>query len=321
MVLQPYSATGSSPPTDTRKTTSSRLPVTSELNGAQDPDLMRLALSDVTVQLARALRSKDEILQNLSHEFRSPLTLIIGYAETLSNEYWGHLTEDQSKAAAVILEQSRRLQCLIERMLRLQAVDDGTIDRLPIPFDALAEQVIEKWQPQIALAGGSLVVELAPAMPTVLCDSAMLNQAFDELLDNAVKYGLQMCRRTESSPTAQSGASRSGRSHGVIRLRAWARDGYVHISVTDYGIGIAKDEIEQIFDRFYQVDRGLTRSSEGVGIGLALAKSIVQAHNGAVRVHSLGANQGSTFTVSLPAVAGNNGMVDKSLASSQHPPA
>lgn len=315
MVLQSYSATGSSPSADARKATPIKASVRSEMNGAQDPEVLRLALSDVTVQLARALRSKDEILQNVSHEFRSPLTLIIGYAETLSGEYWGNLTEEQSKAASVILEQGRRLQSLIERMLRLQSVDNGSINKIPVPFEAVIEQVTEKWQPLIVQVGGCLVVESAPTLPLVHCDPAMLGQALDDLLDNAVKFGLR-CGAKANSPAN----GRAGCSSGIIQLRAWTRDGYVHISVTDYGIGIPKDEIDQIFDRFYQVERGLTRTGEGVGIGLALVKSIVHAHEGTVRVRSQGSNQGSTFTISLPAAISCTTTVDVSLPATQHPP-
>jgi len=316
MVLQSYSVTGSSPPVDTRKATLIKAPVKSEINGAQDPEVLRLALSDVTVQLARALRSKDEILQNVSHESRSPLTLIIGYAETLSSQYWGDLTEEQSKAAAVILEQSRRLHSLVERMLRLQTVDLGIINKIPIPFEALIEQVAEKWQPQIAQAGGSLVVETAPTVSMVMCDPAMLVQVFDDLLDNAVKYGL----RGRSKSVARNDDNRPASSSGVIRLRTSVRDGYVHVSVTDHGIGISQDEIEQIFDRFYQVESGLTRSSEGVGIGLALVKSIVHAHGGTVRVRSRGLNEGSTFTVSLPVSTGCPAALEGQVTP-YHPPA
>lgn len=321
MVLQPYSATSPTPPTDARKAHLIKAPAKVETSGAQDPEVLRLALSDVTVQLARALRSKDEILQNVSHEFRSPLTLIIGYAETLSGAYWGDLTEEQSRAAAVILEQGKRLQSLIERMLRLQTVDEGTIDKIPVPFDAVIEQVTEKWQPLIAQAGGALVVEHVAALPPVSCDPAMLEQAFDDLLDNAVKFGLQAGIRANARACAVTGNGWTGRASAVVRLRAWARDGYVHVSVTDYGVGIAKDEIEQIFDRFYQVERGLTRSCEGVGIGLALVKSIVHAHGGTVRVRSEGTNQGSTFTVSLPIATGSAAVADRTFSSAQHPPA
>lgn len=314
MVLQPFSATGSSPPADTRKATLIKVPVSGELAGGQDPEVLRLALSDVTVQLARALRSKDEILHNVSHEFRSPLTLIIGYAETLSGEYWGDLTEEQAKAAAVILEQSKRLHSLVERMLKLQAVDHGTIHKIPVALDAVIEEIAAKWQPHVEQAGGVLVVENAPGLPWILCDPAMVEQIFDELLDNAVKFGLRAgCRAGVRTPV-QVGNAWGGRLPAVVRLRSWTRDGYAHISVTDNGVGIAREEIEQIFDRFYQVERGLTRSGEGIGIGLALVKSIVHAHDGTVRVTSRGSNQGSTFTVSLPVSTAAIALADIALA-------
>ena len=320
MGLQPFSATGSSLPADVRKAVLIKASMASETAGAQDPEVLRLALSDVTVQLARALRSKDEMLQNVSHEFRSPLTLIIGYAETLGGEYWGGLTEEQSRATAIILEQSRRLQSMIERMLKLQTIDDRTLYRILVPPDGLIEQIVEKWQPQIEQAGGSLVVDTAPNLPSILCDPAMLEQALDELLDNAVKFGLEAGCRTGVRPATPASNARNGRSSAVVRLHTWARDGYLHISITDQGVGIPKDEIDQIFDRFYQVDRGLTRSSEGVGIGLALVKSIVHAHDGIVRVTSRGSNQGSTFTVSLPAAIGSIALAERPLPSAQHLP-
>lgn len=318
MVLQPFSATGSSPLADTRKATLIKAQANGDMAGAQDPEVLRLALSDVTVQLARALRSKDEIFQNVSHEFRSPLTLIIGYAETLSEEYWGGLTEEQSRATEIILEQSRRLQSMVERMLRLQTVDDGTIDKIPFPLDALIEVVVEKWQPQIVQAGGSVVVDTASNLPLIMCDPAMLEQVFDDLLDNAVKFGLEAGYRAGVRAPHSASHANSSRSSAVIRLRTWTRDGYVHVSITDQGMGISRDEIDQIFDRFYQVDRGLTRSSDGVGIGLALVKSIVHAHDGIVRVTSQGPNQGSTFTVSLPASTANIALADRGLSSPQH---
>ncbi|MEZ4769752.1 MAG: HAMP domain-containing sensor histidine kinase [Caldilineales bacterium] len=320
MVLQPFSAAGASPPVDARKPALIKAPLAGETAGTQDPEVLRMALSDVTVQLARALRSRDEILQNVSHEFRSPLTLIIGYAETLSGEYWGELTKEQAKAAEVILEQGRRLQSMVERMLKLQMVDNGTIDKIPVPLDALIETVVEKWQPQIEHAGGAVALETAGSLPLIMGDPAMLHQAFDDLLDNAVKYGLEAGCRSRARSAPPSGNATGGRPSSLIRLRVWARDGYVHIAITDQGIGISKDEIDQIFDRFYQVDRGLTRSDDGVGIGLALVKSIVHAHDGVVRVTSRGINQGSTFTVSLPAVIGSNAPAERPLPAAQHLP-
>ncbi|OIO95477.1 MAG: hypothetical protein AUK03_05390 [Anaerolineae bacterium CG2_30_64_16] len=242
-------------------------------------------LREANLQLQAALSAKNEMIQNVSHELRTPLTTISGYVELLGEAALGPVTAEQAQALEVMSRQAKQLYFMVNRLLTLQTIDARGLQKSEVEPGLLLHQAVEAWQARTAAAGIRFDLEVAPDIPVVEVDVDLLNQVFDNLLDNAVKF----------SPAG-----------GVVRVRAWAAQSGVPegcrvlISVADSGIGISADKVEQVFERFYQADGSTTRRFGGAGIGLALCRKIVAAHGGRIWAESDGERQGSTFYVALP---------------------
>jgi len=238
--------------------------------------------------LQAALQAQDEMIQNVSHELRTPLTTISGYVELLGEAALGPLTAEQAQALRVMRLQARQLYFMVNRLLTLQTIDARGLQTIKVEPELLLHQAVEAWQARAAAAGIRFDLEVAPDIPVVEVDVDLLNQVFDNLLDNAVKF----------SPDG-----------GVVRVRSWAErsaappERPVLISIADPGIGIPPDKLGHVFERFHQVDGSTTRRFGGVGIGLALCRKIVAAHGGRIWAESDGEGRGSTVYVALPASA------------------
>jgi signal transduction histidine kinase len=191
-----------------------------------------------------------------------------------------------------IHQQTGRLRFMVERLLLLQTFDAATLRRAPLDVGAWLQQVVPAWEVRMAQAGLHLELETAGDLPPLLADPDFLEQVLVNLLDNAVKF----------SPDG-----------GVVRVRAMADGERVVLAVSDQGIGMAPDTLARVFERFYQADGSRVRRFAGMGIGLALCTTIVEAHGGRMWAESAGLGQGSTFWVALPAgrsTAGETGPLD-----------
>jgi PAS domain S-box-containing protein len=229
-----------------------------------------------------ANRAKDEFLATLSHELRTPLTPIIGWVHMMST---GQLNDTEiAHGLAVIGKNSQSLSRLINDLLDMSAILSGKmrIDTLPVPLESVIKEAIETVRPQAAKQ--NIVIELAPCekMDDVVVsgDRTRLVQVFWNLLTNAVKF----------SPE-------SSRVRIVCEI---AGGSAVRINFEDEGEGITPEFIPHVFERFRQQDMSTTKMHGGLGIGLALVKSFVEAHGGTVSVASAGEGRGSRFTVTLP---------------------
>jgi signal transduction histidine kinase/CheY-like chemotaxis protein len=230
-----------------------------------------------------ANRAKDEFLATLSHELRTPLTPIIGWVHMMSS---GQLAPgDIAHGLAVIGNNSQSLSHLINDLLDMSAILNGKmrIDTLPVSLDAVLAEAIETVRPRAAKK--NVRIELAPAAASaadatvVNGDHTRLVQVFWNLLTNAVKF----------SPDG-----------ATVRVACEIENASARVHVEDEGEGISKEFLPFVFDRFRQQDMSTTKSHGGLGIGLALVKSFVEAHGGTVAAESAGAGRGSRFTVSLP---------------------
>jgi PAS domain S-box-containing protein len=228
-----------------------------------------------------ANRAKDEFLATLSHELRTPLTPIIGWVHMLSS---GHLAAaDMSHGLSVIAKNSQSLSHLINDLLDMSAILSGKmrIDTLPVSLGAAIAEAIETVRPQAAKQ--NIRIELAPAADPrdalVYGDRTRLVQVFWNLLTNAVKF----------SPDGSR-----------VRVACEIAGGQARVHVEDEGEGISAEFLPFVFDRFRQQDMSTTKAHGGLGIGLALVKSFVEAHGGTVAAASAGEGRGSRFTVSLP---------------------
>ena len=236
-----------------------------------------LVARDVT-EAERLHRMRREFVANVSHELKTPLAAIQGYAETLVD---GALDERPTalRFSERILEQCRRLGELLDDLLTLSRLEGAASIRGPERLD-LRELAVEATELVLQRAAAKPVsLELVPGVsPAVTGDWEGLLRLLTNLLDNAIKYN---------------------HPGGSVRVALGSTDGSAVIEVTDSGIGIPAAHLPRIFERFYRVDKGRAREEGGTGLGLAIVKHVAQAHKGRVEVEStLGA--GSTFRVFLP---------------------
>ncbi len=237
------------------------------------------ALRRAKEQAEAANRAKDAFLATMSHELRTPLNAVLGFAELLSEPFYGPLTPAQAEFADYITRSGQHLLALINDILDISRIESGQVHMrveevsLLALFDRAAANVSE----QIATKGITLTMDPGD-VAAMAADDAKATQILGCLLTNAAKF----------TPPG-----------GTVRLAARREPGAVAISVTDTGIGIAPDDQERIFGDFTQLDSTVARMHEGLGLGLALARRLVQLHGGTIAVQST-VGEGSTFTVTLP---------------------
>jgi len=224
---------------------------------------------------------KDEFVLTASHELRSPLTSVQGFAELLMLER-DKLSPQQADTVEIILDNTRHLVRLLNDLLDLARSDAGRLTIKPSPTDvaSLVEDPVRTMLSQTQAKHQSLTQEIQPALPHVSVDRDRIRQVLVNLLTNAHEY----CPEKASIHVAATGNG----------------DG-VELSVSDNGPGMAADQLEHIFERFTRGDAGLTQHVGGTGLGLAISKSLVELHGGRLAVKST-PGEGSIFHVWLPAL-------------------
>ncbi len=235
-------------------------------------------LSQTYEKLRELDRLRTEMVQNVNHEIRTPFSLIQGYLALLLDGDLGPLQEKQRDALITIRERTARLASIIQNLTLLEKIPREQPQMSPIPLIDVLQHTLVKFRHMAHQAGLQMEEDLPPGLPLVQGDREQLNLVFSHLLENAIKF----------SPEG-----------GTITIRAWANDDWNYVFIADEGIGIAPEHIDRIFERFYQVDGSTTRRFGGMGLGLALAWEIVEAHDGVIDVESE-PNEGSTFIVKLP---------------------
>ena len=234
-------------------------------------------LEQAYADLQDAFGIKDIIVQNVSHEMRTPLTHISGYTEALLEGLMGELATEQREALSVIWRQTGVLTRVVNDILSLHDIDRRALDMAAVDLGQLARQALADHLVQAKEAGVRLQAQIGTDLPSVLGDAVRLAQVFNNLLGNAIKF----------SPEGKE-----------IRLRVRQLRNVLQVSVSDQGIGIPADKVDKIFERFYQVDGSSTRQYGGMGLGLAISKRIIEAHGG--RIWAEGEpGQGSTFYFTL----------------------
>ena len=235
------------------------------------------ALQKANAELNELDKLKNDFIAIASHELRTPLGVILGYASFLHETSEGKVSEHASK----VLNSALQLRGIIEQLTNLRYLQQRETELQHVPTSL--NQLLQEARHDIldmASAKGHLVELISAAEDVTLSvDPIRVSMALTNILNNAVRY----------TPDG-----------GKITIQTEVREDEVWISVTDTGIGIAEDQLEQIFDKFYQVEDHMTRTYGGLGIGLSIAKALIEAHGGRIWASSPGLEQGATFTVSLP---------------------
>lgn len=229
--------------------------------------------------LRAANRAKDEFLAIVSHELRTPLSAIVGWTRLLSGK---RLTDEKQRHALQVIDRSAHSQAkLIDDILDVSRIVSGKLNLSRERVDPLSflEGAVQTVRLAAEARGIALEVELAPCDADVVGDQERLQQVIWNLLHNAIKF----------SPAGTR-----------VALRARPVAGQLQISVSDQGRGIAPDFLPHVFDRFRQAESPTTRTSSGLGLGMAISKHLVEQHGGAVTAESAGLGRGATFTVTLP---------------------
>jgi signal transduction histidine kinase/ActR/RegA family two-component response regulator len=246
--------------------------------------LERIQKQDLEIQASRAealhaSRLKDEFLATLSHELRTPMTPILGWAQILQRS--AGVGPQVLQAAEVIERNARAQNKIVDDLLDMSRIVSGKVrlDVQALDLDQLAGDALETVAAAARARGITLEREAEPDLPTVLGDPHRLQQVLWNLLSNAIKF--------------------TGPGGRVRLTMVRARDG-VEIAVADTGQGIRADFLPHVFERFRQADSSNTRHHAGLGLGLSIVKQLIELHGGNVRAESAGEGRGATFTVSLP---------------------
>jgi CheY-like chemotaxis protein len=264
---------------------------------------------------------KSEFLANMSHELRTPLNAIIGFSEVLRDGLIGDLTEKQRGFISDIFGSGKHLLSLINDILDLSKVEAGkmTLDLEPVAIGSMFVNSLSIIREKAASRRIRLDLDLgaAEALGSIEADPRKFKQILYNLLSNAVKFtpeGGHVSLRATPVLRGQVGRPcRSGTGRRQFPLVDNAFVDFLEIRVTDSGIGIPLEALEQLFRPFSQIDSGLARKFEGTGLGLAMVKLLAELHGGSVAVESA-VGEGSCFTVWLPLRAAGPGAVASDAA-------
>lgn len=249
-----------------------------KLNVKRDDEIGRLArdFSKMSDQLEQTEEQRQEFVASVSHEIQSPLTSIQGFSLALREQDLSE--EERIHYLSIIEKESKRLSMLSKQLLTLSFLDSEIDNHEKIAFnirDQLREIVATTewlWRER------EVVIEMD--VPSIIAygDPKLLYQVWSNLFTNAIRYN---------------------RENGMITIRGIEKQGSIDVIFQDTGMGIAQENLMQLFDRFYKVDKARTRTESSTGLGLSIVKKIIELHDGTIMVESE-QNQGSTFTVTLP---------------------
>jgi signal transduction histidine kinase len=252
--------------------------LTQQVPVRSDDELGELATSfnQMSADLAKSRDLRRQMTADIAHDLRTPLSLILGHAEALSDG----VLPPTPETFDVIYDEARRLNRLVEdlRLLSLAEAGELPLATRPVPPHSLLERTVVAHTPTAQKKQIELMLNASPDLSEVAVDPDRIAQVLDNLVANALRY----------TP-----------AYGRIQLTAQQNGSAVQLKVQDSGPGMDATELAHVFDRFYRGDRSRQRHEGGSGLGLAIAKSIVEGHNGRIWAESV-PGQGATFVIELP---------------------
>jgi signal transduction histidine kinase len=243
-----------------------------------------LDLAAANAELRRLDELKSTFVSVAAHELRTPLTTIRGYAEMLLDEEAGPLHEVQAKYLRTIQGSAGRLQHITSNLLDITRIEAGRVDLVLRPTDlpALVRNVAAEFEPQVAAKAQRLALPATSDLPLALCDPARAMQIIGNLVSNAIKY-----------------TPREGQIS--IAVECAAEEGFLQVSVADDGVGIAPEDQDKLYRRFFRAASAVQTGASGAGLGLYITRSLVELHGGRIWLESE-PGHGSTFYVTFPIV-------------------
>jgi two-component system sensor histidine kinase ResE len=251
-----------------------------EPRGPQEVQDLTRAFNSMVQRVNSSQKSQRDFVANVSHELKTPLTSIQGFAQAILDET-ADTPEARKQAAQIIYNESGRMHRLALDLLDLARLEAGTADlkMSAVDVSVLLRGIVEKFTPQAQKAGVVLQVNIPNDLPSLNADGDRLAQVFTNLVDNALKF----------TP-----------ANGQVTLSAKSVGVEMELSITDTGRGVPEDALPRLFDRFYQADASRAGGDgHGAGLGLSIVKEIVQAHGGKIGVRSQ-VGHGTKFVIHLP---------------------
>ncbi|MBU1867830.1 MAG: PAS domain S-box protein, partial [Candidatus Margulisbacteria bacterium] len=254
----------------------------SPIKGAEEKMIgASLILKDIS-GLKKVDQTKREFLSIVSHELRTPLTPIKGYVSILLQGNIGPLEPRQKNALETVLKNTNHLQDLIESIIDISRLEAGKpleTEKEPFFLEKMIKESVDNAAPSFTAKGIGLSFDHHDGDIAVIGDRKKITQVMDNLLGNSLKF----------TPAG-----------GAVKVTMNREEGGVRITVSDTGIGLDGKNLFKIFERFFQVDSSYTRATGGIGMGLAIAKEVVEAHGGRIWAESEGPGHGSKFIFTLP---------------------
>jgi signal transduction histidine kinase len=257
-----------------------------DVRGGDEVAAVAVAFNTMAAELARrddALRSSDrlrrQMLADVSHELKTPLTAMRGYVETLRSDAVALDRETRDRYFATLERETMRLDRIVRDLLDLSRLENGVtgLERRVFATGRVFEHVVSRHQPEIERRGIDVRVDVSAAADQIVADPDRIEQVVENLFANALRH----------TPDG-----------GSVNLSAWMDGAAAMIEVRDSGAGIPAEHLPHVFERFYKADSARANASGGSGLGLSIAKAIVERHNGRIAVASQPGH--TTFTIALP---------------------
>jgi two-component system phosphate regulon sensor histidine kinase PhoR len=269
------------------------------LNGGDTDRTVLLVLRDVT-PLKQAERMRADFVANVSHELRTPLSALLGFTETLR----GAARDDpaaRDRFLGIMHEQAQRMTRLVRDLLSLSRIEESehTPPTERVELGRVLGSVVDTALFQAKAKGVTIEVEVAPGLPPLIGDADQLAQVFQNLIDNAVKYGKPNGKVRVIARAAETAPPRVAAASGAVRAAESPVTGWISVAIGDDGDGIPREHLPRLTERFYRVDAARSRQLGGTGLGLAIVKHILNRHRGALAIDSE-PGRGSVFSAWLP---------------------